>query len=270
MIELRARDVFTSRAPLVGQPSTSGHYGQDDRNAAHPGPIEFYLLAPAERLLGGGVGMLSTTAVLNGFCVLVAAWGVFRQLGRWAGLAAAAALAAVMWTTGARVMVDPLSSSIGRFPLLCSVVLLWCLMCGDVRLLALTCAVVSFTAQQHLSVVPTIAFVSVVGGVGLGMALVRGGVFKNRVRRQEAIAEPIGRRRSRASSCGRRSSTNSSHALPGTSSGSCATQETAAASMSAMGPPLDKSPTRSGFHRCSVRRTSAARTSSPRSRHSRG
>lgn len=187
LIELRARDVGTPRTPLVGQPSSSGQYGQRQRNAAHPGPIEFYLLAPAERLLGGGVGMLSTIAALTAFCVLIAAWAVFRQLGRGGGLAAAVALAALLWTAGAAVQVDPLSSSVGRFPMLCSVVLLWCLLCGDIRLLALTCAVVSFTLQQHLSVVPATLVVTAVGVVGLGVVLVRRGVFRDAIRRREAL-----------------------------------------------------------------------------------
>ena len=154
LIELRARDVATSQRPLIGQPSSSSLYGRRERNAAHPGPIEFYLLAPAERVLGGGMGMLSTIAAISGASVVVAAWAVFRQLGRGAGLAAAVALAAVMWTSGAAAIVDPRSSAVGRFPLLCSVVLVWCLVCGDVRLLALTCAWLSFTLQQHLSIVP--------------------------------------------------------------------------------------------------------------------
>src|SRR4051812_35677120 len=39
LIELRARDVGTSRNPLVGQPSTSGTYGGKAANVAHPGPL---------------------------------------------------------------------------------------------------------------------------------------------------------------------------------------------------------------------------------------
>jgi len=94
LIEIRARDVATSQRPLIGQPSSSSLYGKRERNAAHPGPIEFYLLAPAEWLLGGGMGMLSTIAVISGASVVIAAWAVFRQLGRGAGLAAAVARAA--------------------------------------------------------------------------------------------------------------------------------------------------------------------------------
>ena len=186
LIELRVRDVGSSRTPLIGQPSTSGNYGKSRQNAAHPGPIEFYLLAPGVRALGGPVGMLLTTALITGVSVLVAAWAVFRQLGRGAGLAASVVLAAVMWASGAAAMVNPISSSIGRFPLLCSVVLLWCLLCGDVRLLALTCAFVSFTLQQHLSVVPVTLVVTAVGFAGLLVTLVRNGALRDPERRREA------------------------------------------------------------------------------------
>ena len=62
-------------------------------------------------------------------------------------------------------MVQPLNSVIAGYPLLCSMVLAWCLLCRDVRLLPVTVAFMSFTAQQHLSVVPL-----VVAGLGVGLA----------------------------------------------------------------------------------------------------
>ena len=185
-IELRARDVGTVRTPLVGQPSTSGLYGEQREHVAHPGPIEFYLLAPAVRLLGGRVGMLLTAAFITSVSVLVAAWAVFRQLGRAGGLAAVVSLAAVMWTVGAAAMVNPISSVVGGFPLLCTVVLAWCLLCGDVRLLPASCVAVSFTAQQHLSVLPATAIVTAVGWVGLALVLLRGGALRDPGRRREA------------------------------------------------------------------------------------
>jgi hypothetical protein len=64
------------------------------------------------------------------------------------------------------------------------VVLVWCLVCGDVRLLALTCAWLSFTLQQHLSIVPSAGLIAAVGVVGLGVALVRRGVLRDRVGRR--------------------------------------------------------------------------------------
>ena len=64
LIELRARDVATVRNPLVGQPSTSGTYGTDTANVAHPGPLGFVVLAPGARLFGEVWGILLSTAAV--------------------------------------------------------------------------------------------------------------------------------------------------------------------------------------------------------------
>src|ERR687888_530085 len=75
-----------------------------------------------------------------------------RQLGPPAGVIAAIVLSGILFTTGMSSLIDPVSSRVAGYPLLCGAVLLWCVLCGDVRLLPLTAAVVSFAAQQHLSV----------------------------------------------------------------------------------------------------------------------
>lgn len=169
LMALRALDVGTSRTPLTGQPSTSAHYVGADEHVDHPGPLHFYLMAGPVRLLGPAIGMLVVSVAITGGCVLLAAWAVFRQLGRAAGVLTAVALGAVTFTTGAASLVNPVSSNIAGYPLLCSMVLLWCLVCGDVRLLPLAAAVVSFTAQQHLSVLPAL-------GTGTALALAAGAV----------------------------------------------------------------------------------------------
>jgi hypothetical protein len=153
---LRALDVGTSRTPLIGQPSSSKLYGQSDRPVHHPGPTHFYLLAGPVRLFGGGIGMPLVSVLIVGCCVLISAWAVFRQLGPPAGIIAAVVLGLIMFTTGASSLIDPVSSRVSGYPLLCAAVLLWCVLCGDLRLLPLTTAVVSFTAQQHLSVGPAV------------------------------------------------------------------------------------------------------------------
>src|ERR671925_629205 len=93
------------------------------------------------RALGPALGMLTVSLVITGGAVLIAAWATFRQLGPVGG-----ALGAVVLS-----LVNPVSSNIAGYPVLCSLVLLWCLTCGDLRLLPLTTAVLSFAAQQHLS-----------------------------------------------------------------------------------------------------------------------
>jgi len=154
LMALRAWDVGTSRTPLIGQPSSSEYIGGN--LVHHLGPTHYYLLAPAVRLFGSTAGMLLVSALIVGASLLVAVWGVFRQLGGRAAAAAAVVLGAVTFTTGAAAVANPVSSNISGYPLLASAVLLWCVLCGDRRLLPLAVLWVSFTAQQHLSVLPAL------------------------------------------------------------------------------------------------------------------
>ena len=184
LMGLRALDVGTSRTPLIGQPSSSKDYG-GTRNVNHLGPTHFYLLAAPVRLLGGDLGMPLVSVFIVGSCVLIAAWAVFRQLGPAAGVLAAVVLGTITFTTGASSLVDPVSSNIAGYPLLCSAVLLWCVVCGDVRLLPLTVAVVSFAMQQHLSVVPASLVLSAAATVGVALSLRRGHRWRQREVRRE-------------------------------------------------------------------------------------
>jgi hypothetical protein len=170
LIGLRVLDVGTSRTPLVGQPSTSGFYGGDEAHAFHPGATHFYLMAPFVRLLGLSPGMIVVSVLITGGSALLALWVIHRQLGPRVAVVAGVVLAAVMFTTGASSLLNPISSNIGGYPLLCSAVLVWSLLCGDDRLLPLTTVVVSFTAQQHLSLGPTMAVLALtaVGGLAVG------------------------------------------------------------------------------------------------------
>lgn len=173
LIELRARDVGTARTPLVGQPSTSGAYGGDDAHVAHPGPAGLFVLAPGIRLLGPTAGILVTTAAVSAICALVVAWTVLRRAGLRAAAVASTLLALAMWTAGGAGLVDPLSSNLGRLPLVAAAVLVWALACGDRRLAPLAVAVTSFAAQQHLSVLPAAAVVAAVGGLALVVPFAR-------------------------------------------------------------------------------------------------
>ena len=186
LMGLRALDAGTTRTPLLGQPSQSRVYADAFASVHHPGPLHFYLMALPVRLLGGPAGMLAVSVAITGGCLLVSAWAVFRQLGRTAGLFAAAALALVAFTTGASSLLNPVSSNIAGYPLLATAVLSWCVAAGDVRLLPLAAGVASFTAQQHLAVVPA-TMILCLGGVGLLAA-------RRRRYRQAYGPDPAGRR----------------------------------------------------------------------------
>lgn len=175
LIELRAREVFTIRNPLVGQPSTSGTYGQRAENVAHPGPLGFVVLAPGTRLFGPVTGALLSAALVSAAALVTVAWLLFRIGGPRAGAAGAVLGALAALSAGASGLVDPLSSNFGRFALLAAAVGVWALLCGDVRTLPLTVAWWTFAAQQHLSVGPAAAVLAAAGAVGVGLVLWRPG-----------------------------------------------------------------------------------------------
>jgi hypothetical protein len=183
LMGLRAFDVGTENTPLMGQPSLSGNYLQDHL-VRHLGATHYYLLAPFVRLFGAAIGMLLVSLLIVGGSLLLTAWATFRQLGPAAGAVAAVVLGIITFTTGSASLVNPVSSNIAGYPFLCSMVLLWCLVCGDLRLLPLATALVSFTAQQHLSVLPTLAVATVAGVVGLFVATYRDEAWRARLSRQ--------------------------------------------------------------------------------------
>lgn len=167
LIELRAYDVGTVRNPLVGQPSTSGTYGSQADNVAHPGPLGFAVIAPGARLLGPVAGTLLSTAAVTAAALLSVAWMLFRLLGPRGGAVGAALGALAAFSAGAAGQVDPLSSNFGRFALLAAAVGVWAVLSGDLRLVPLTVAFWSFAAQQHLSVLPAAAVLAGAGAVGI-------------------------------------------------------------------------------------------------------
>lgn len=172
LIVLRAFDVFSADAPLVGQPSTAQNYAEGLK-ARHPGAIEFYLLALPVQLLGAAVGTLLTAAALAGGSVLITAWVAFRRAGPAVGLGAAVGLALVMWSSGTAVLSDPISSNVGGFPLIAGTALAWALWCGDRRLWPLAAAVWSFTIQQHLAIFGIAGLVAAWGVAGAVITTVR-------------------------------------------------------------------------------------------------
>ena len=173
LIELRARDVGTARNPLVGQPSTSGSYGKQDDNVAHPGPIGFQVLSLTVRLLGPTTGILLATAVVSAASMVAVAWLLFRHLGPRGGAAGAILVSLAAFSAGAAGLTDPLSSNFGRLPLLAAAVGVWALLCGDLKVAPLAVAFWSFAAQQHLSVLPASAVLGAMGAVAVVWALVR-------------------------------------------------------------------------------------------------
>ncbi len=170
-IATRAHDVFTRHPPLTGLPSTSRLYG-DKISTNHPGPFEFYVMAVPLRVFGLSVGPLLTAAAINAAFGLVVLWAFFRRLGLTAMVWAGVMLLAVFWSGGTAVLTDTLSSNMTMYALLCTAVLAWALIDGDLRLLPLAGVVASYAAQQHLAAGLVVVVMTVAVAVGLAVQIV--------------------------------------------------------------------------------------------------
>jgi hypothetical protein len=183
-IATRALDVFSHHPPLTGLPSTSELYGSKIQTN-HPGPIEFYLLAVPLRVLGMTAGPLLTAAAINCTFVLLALWAFFRRLGPTAMLWAGVLLLAVMWSAGTSVLSDPLSSNMTMYSVLCTAVLAWALIDGDLALLPLAAFAASYAAQQHLAAGLIVLPLVVAAVAALTVQMVK------RARRGDAAIKPL-------------------------------------------------------------------------------
>jgi hypothetical protein len=171
-IAVRSLDVFSRHPPLTGLPSTSYLYGRAIFTN-HPGPFEFYLISVPLRLFGPRAGMLLTAASINASAVLITLWVVYRRAGVLVMLWAGVVMQAVIWSAGTAVLADTLSSNMPMYSLICTAVLVWALIDGDIRLLPLTALVGSYAAQQHLAATSLVVVLTVVGLVLIAARVVR-------------------------------------------------------------------------------------------------
>ena len=150
LIGLRARDVLTGHLPLVGQPSTGENFGSGVESN-HPGPIEFYVIAPFRAVLGASVGLAVGAAAINAAALVAIGWLSFRR-GHLPllGISAFASLLLVR-SLGGNFLHDPLSSNVGALMALALLFACWSIVAGDLRTLPLFVAIGSFTLQDHLS-----------------------------------------------------------------------------------------------------------------------
>jgi hypothetical protein len=149
---IRIGQVGGADTPLVGPYSFHGF--------AHPGPLLYWLAAPAYRLSGGDPRtMLWTGTAINVAAVAGLAAVAWRR-GRWPLLLGTMALVAQLaHGLGQRVLVDLWNPYASLLPFLLAVVLAWDLALGHRRSLVPLVVVASFVMQSHLAFVPLLAVV---------------------------------------------------------------------------------------------------------------
>lgn len=154
LIGLRVHDVLTGHLPLIGQPTTGENFGSGIPTS-HPGPIEFYLVAPFVALLGPTVGLAIGAATINAAALVGIGWLAFRRGGvALMGLTALCTLAMTR-SLGGNLLHDPVSSNVGSVAALALLFACWSVLAGDLRTIPAFVVVGTFALQDHLSYLGT-------------------------------------------------------------------------------------------------------------------
>jgi hypothetical protein len=157
---VRARDVLTEHHPLLGAWSSGSQVvGVDVNNL---GPIQLDLLWPFVKVLGLGPGTIVGVTLVNALCAAGVAVVAHRRagaVGAWLGAATAAALS---WTLGTELLVEPRQHHALVLPFLLCLVLAWALADGDIAVLPVAALAATYVAQTHLTFLVPLAAVGVV------------------------------------------------------------------------------------------------------------
>ena len=163
MTEFRIRDVGSRQTPLIGLP---GRIGEFPDQGSHPGPFNFWLLAPGYRLFGSSAwAMEASTALVQTLWIGLALWIGHRRAGRSGAIVVALVVALLVRGYGLSVLTQPWNPYL---PLIAWVVILlatWSVVAGDHAMLIPLAVAASFAAQTH------IPYLVMAGGLGAGAAV---------------------------------------------------------------------------------------------------
>lgn len=171
IVALRADDVWRGQAPLLGQPTT-GELATGVRSS-HPGPSEFWLLAPFTATLGLRAGAAVGTGVLSALALAATLWLAFRGGGRTLFALVALGCALFVRSLGVAHFADPVNSEVGAVFLLAVVLAAWLVVVGDLVALPVLVAATTVAAQAHVSGAANAAPVVVLVAVALAWRLRR-------------------------------------------------------------------------------------------------
>lgn len=164
--EMRVRDVFSARPPLIGLSGRFGTFGVDQ--GSHLGPASFYATAPVHRLLGSTSWALqAAAAAVQLVAVGMALWLARRRGGVGLVLAVAAVLAILMRSYGAHLLTE---AWIPHLPVLWWVVFIlavWLVLCDDLAVLPVAVGTGSFCLQSHISYAGPIVVTGAVAAVAV-------------------------------------------------------------------------------------------------------
>ncbi len=181
LIGIRVNDILRGRPALVGQPTTGENFGSGIAGS-HPGPIEFYLLAPFVAVLGSTIGMALGAAAINAASLGATVWLAVRRGGMLLAALTGAALALMLRSLEGNLIHDAVSSNVGTLPTVLTMFAAWAIVAGDLRVAPLFVAAGSFALQDHLTYLGTV-------GPVVGLGLVAGVLWIRSSRRHGTWAE---------------------------------------------------------------------------------
>ncbi|CAA9214426.1 MAG: hypothetical protein AVDCRST_MAG50-372 [uncultured Acidimicrobiales bacterium] len=172
IVVTRARDVFTADSPLLGQPSTAG-----DRTGVqvhHPGPLEFWVIGAAQKLVDRPATSLVAITVVNAVATLCLLWWLRRLGGIRTAALSSPIVVALLWSLRGDILVSPLNPLAAILPLSATLVCLVAASSGRRWALAWAVVLGSYAAQAHLTVTGLVGAAALTTtGVALGRWVLR-------------------------------------------------------------------------------------------------
>lgn len=130
LIAIRSHDVLGGgQLPRLGMWSSSSWATGVDFN--HPGPLLYDLLAVPTALFPGGTGQVVGATTIAAASILGIFFVARRRGGPLLALAAMAVTAALCWSMGSAVLIEPWHANTLVLPFLCFLILVWSISCGD-------------------------------------------------------------------------------------------------------------------------------------------
>ncbi len=146
---IRGWDVFSKNPPLLGTRSTAADVTGAEHVTHHPGPMEFYLLAPWLRLFGPAAGTIVGVALVNVAAIGTVAWLAFRRGKHLTTVVVMAGMAALTWSMGSQQLFDPWPPHVTLLSFAVVLVAAWSVADRDLVALPVLALSASFVLQTH-------------------------------------------------------------------------------------------------------------------------
>ncbi|WP_265446769.1 hypothetical protein [Flexivirga meconopsidis] len=181
LLAAKVHDVFTAHPPTMGMRSTTGV--NDPSLAAHqPGPMQFYLMAPFNVLVGQNpAGILLGTLAIVAASALACLWVAHRIGGTPLLVIVTGTIVCTQALLGIDGIVRPLNPYPAAFPVLLMLLSAWGLLARRRIPAWLYVVAASFVAQANLANVVLVAAISLVLLV-IGAVRLRSGIESSRFR----------------------------------------------------------------------------------------